>query len=582
MSLLQSKRQGQQEELAWNSPAKVFQYCGLQVIIFKLVRHRVFRLGGESLTESKNEEFSGREWAELLSKERKQSNEKVIITGTFSRTLRINKQDWDKHFTGSGGFAFKQGKEVEIITLKAGDRRTKIPEWVWNSLKASAGERYCITERGGRYYLKKLELTKRKTSVPGITVIDSFDWDIVSRMYADNLDIQRITSGDLKRLLGLVGRFRYDPISPFEKMTGRIGYLGRKELLGRPNKADKQFLPKYEQQFAETQLENGSWEDNTMVSAFNIIKLHETGVASESPALTRGVKWLLSTSEPHGFPGLFMLTDKLVSRFNAWKASQPRGPSGRPHRRTTDGEARRYIEHRDILSSISAWPCELRLTWTSGIAIEALLRCGLHQEPRVIKAINTLLNISERGRWCGCGYFDTRDCNFVPESLDPIDFNRLPVFQFSLDDNSAARLVCDNRHLLALEAGKNRAFLTTRFRSSGECPMVVSKALSFHPRFSGSNFEANSALSSAGYLGMDGVEEEIYLSSVFALLTGMTHAFAAFLVLRSIPVLIRKQGRDGLWREKPIGECPPPSKEESSLMILRALKKFGFLDSLLP
>jgi len=28
--------------------------------------------------------------------------------------------------------------------------------------------------------------------------------------------------------------------------------------------------------------------------------------------------------------------------------------------------------------------------------------------------------------------------------------------------------------------------------------------------------------------------------------------------------------------------CPPPAKEESSFLILRALKQFGFLDTLRP
>ncbi len=534
------------------------------------------------MKEMKTEEFSAEEWAKLLSVERGLNDEKVVITGTLGRILKVNKEDRDKHFPGSVGFAFKQGKEVEIIARKTGGRRENIPEWVWNRLGARPGERYCITERYGRYYLKKLELTKRKTSVPGIIVIDSFKPDIVSRMYADFLDVQRITSRDVERLLGLVGKFRYDPISPFEKMTGRIGYLGRKELLETPNDRDEQFLREYVRQLAEAQLENGSWEDNTMVTAFNIIKLREAGAASDIPVLARGARWLLSTSEPYGFPGLFMLSEKHVSRFNAWKTSQPRGHSGRPHRRTTDVEARHYLEKKDVLSSVSAWPCELRLTWVSGIAIEALLRCGLHQEPRIVKAINTLLRMNERGRWCGCGYFDTREKNYIPASLDPVDFNRLPVLRFSLDDMSAARLACDNHRLLALRVRKGRALLTNRFRSTGECPMVILRALSFHPQFPGSNFEANSAMSCASYLGMDGVEADAYLSSVFGLLAGMIHPFAAFLVSRSIPVLIRKQGKDGLWSEKPVGRCPPPSKEESSFIILRALKKFGFLYSLLP
>ncbi len=540
------------------------------------------RFGGEPVTAPKAQEFSDREWAELLSKEQVLHKEKVVITGKFGPTLRINKKDWEKYFADFGGFEFKEGKEIAIVPLSTGGPKTIIPESVWNRLKASSGDRYCITEREGGYYLKKLDLTERWALIPGLTIIDSFDRDVVERMYSGFFDLQKITSKDLTRLLRFVGKFRYDPISPFEKMQGKIGFLGRKEFFGKLNKKDTQFRHEYIKQFQETQLENGSWEDNTMSTAFNVIKLHEAGDTLENPVMEKGAKWLLSTAEPLGFPGLFMLSEKLVARFNAWKTSQTRGRSGRPHRRTTDVEAHKYLENRDILSSISAWPCELRLTWTSGIAIEALLRCGLQEESRVIKAINTLLKMGERGRWCGCGYFDTRDINYIAESLEPIDFNRIPVFKSSVDEDFVAQLVCDNHHLLALGVGENRAFLTNRFRSTGECSMVVLKALSFHPKFNGSNFEANSALSCAGYLGIDGVEEDAYLSTVFGLLASLNHPFAAFLVLRSIPLLIRRQGKDGLWQEKPIGRCPPPSKEESSFMILRALKKFGFLNALIP
>ena len=530
----------------------------------------------------KGQEFSGREWVGLLSKDRDLHDEKVVVTGKFSPTLKLNKKDWEKRFAGFGGFAFKQEKEINIVPLSSGGPKAKIPEWVWSRLKVSLGERFCITERKGRYYLKKLELTERPTSIPHLTIMDSFGRDVVERKYSGFMDLKRITYKGLERLLHLMGKFRYDPISPFKKMKGKIGYLGRRELIGKSSKTDQQFLNEYVRQFEECQLENGSWQNNAMITASNIIKLQDVGATLQNPVVAKGAKWLLSTAEPLGFPGLFMLSEKLVARFNAWKAGQIRGKSGRPHRRTSDTEARKYLENRDVLSSISAWPCELRLTWTSGIAIESLLRCGLHEEPRVIKAINTLFEMSERGRWCGCGYFDSRERNYITESLSPVDFNRRPVFKFSLDENFAAGLVCDNYRLVALDAGKNQALVTNRFQSTGECSMVVLRALSFHPEFPGSNFEANSALSCAGYLGIDGIEEDAYISSVFGLLTNMSHAFAAFLVLRSIPVLIRRQGEDGLWQENPIGRCPPPTKEESSLMILRALKKFGFLSALMP
>ncbi len=68
---------------------------------------------------------------------------------------------------------------------------------------------------------------------------------------------------------------------------------------------------------------------------------------------------------------------------------------------------------------------------------------------------------------------------------------------------------------------------------------------------------------------------------------------AALAVLRSVPLLIRQQGSDGLWDESAFPQLPHPGaelrpglsvldKETTTLVILRALAKFGFLDSLLP
>ena len=96
------------------------------------------------MTGPEAQEFSGREWVELLSKDLDLHKEKVFITGKFSPTLKIKKKDWEKHFAGFGGFAFKQGKEIVIVSLNTGGPKAKIPEWVRNRLKISSGEKYCI------------------------------------------------------------------------------------------------------------------------------------------------------------------------------------------------------------------------------------------------------------------------------------------------------------------------------------------------------------------------------------------------------------------------------------------------------
>lgn len=112
--------------------------------------------------------------------------------------------------------------------------------------------------------------------------------------------------------------------------------------------------------------------------------------------------------------------------------------------------------------------------------------------------------------------------------------------------------------------------------------MVVRKALSFHPKYHGSNFEANAALLTTWYQAVDGTWGDAYLSTAFGLLARIRHPLSAFMILRSIPLLIREQGLDGLWQERQIGQCPPPAKAESTFMILRTLKEFDFLDALLP
>ena len=230
------------------------------------------------------------------------------------------------------------------------------------------------------------------------------------------------------------------------------------------------------------------------------------------------------------------------------------------------------------------------MTWASGIALEALLRCGQHDEKGVIRAINTLLTMSNGRNWCGCGYFDTREKNYIPDSPGPADFNRFPVWKenwrhgldWFTDEKDVASFVCDNHDRSALGIGARKALLVRNFHSTGECTMVIQRALSLHPDYPGSSFETNVALSCTWYQGSDGSWGDAYLSTAFGLLERALHPIAGFLVLRSIPRLIRQQKKTGLWQEKKIRDCQPPTEQESTFMILRTLRRFNYLERLLP
>ena len=155
----------------------------------------------------------------------------------------------------------------------------------------------------------------------------------------------------------------------------------------------------YNRHLTEKQCDNGSWDDNNMTTAFNLMRLVEAGVTVKDPVVEKGVRRLLSPTEPLGFTGLFILSEKNGCRFNAWKERQGGGK---------------------------------------------------------------------------------------------------------------------------------------------------------------------------------------YLSSMFGMLDRLAHPLSAFLVLRSVPLLIREQRSDGFWHENLKGNCPPPKPEESTFIILSTLKRFNYLDALLP
>lgn len=117
--------------------------------------------------------------------------------------------------------------------------------------------------------------------------------------------------------------------------------------------------------------------------------------------------------------------------------------------------------------------------------------------------------------------------------------------------------------------------------------MVMYRELSHHPTFAGSALETYGTLR-VGYCqnpyGTWGTM--VYTSSMLSFLGCLTHPLAAFLALRSAPLLIRTQNDDGMWQESPLSyegkKLPAPSWTESSFMIMRALKALGLLEALLP
>jgi hypothetical protein len=535
------------------------------------------------------------EWIDLLAADHPPATERVILITKLrkSQTLYIPKAQWSQHFSHFGGIDFNKDREIELTSRKNGGNKIELPQWVMRQLAAAPGDWLCITQRTSKYYLKKLEFGERATDIPGNVVVDTFRNTRVKRVYSIQTDLDSITYASLNRLISQMGRFRRDPISPLKSMDGRIGFLARKELLGGFTRKDKDAIRDYKQQIINRQQPNGSWASNTVETAFNLIRLIEVGETTRTHAVGKAAGWLLSTDEPVGLPGLFMFSQDLVCRFNKWK-ERP-GAEGRPYRKHVRGEMQEFLDNVDILPNVSNTLCELRVTWASAIAIEALLRAGLADEDRVIRAINTLLAV-RRGRWCGCGYLDAKAD--IPPSHQPVDFNRsFPVPLTNADlyrlnwfaTAADARKIACNGDYRALDIGSRKALLVKHFRTTGDCSVVVHRALSCHPKYRGSNLETCAAFECASRQSSYGTWGDAYLSCMFDSMERFRHPLSGFLILRSIPLLIRNQRPDGLWHEERkqrrlrfLKEPAPPPPEVATYMILKALKRYGFLRALCP
>ena len=138
-----------------------------------------------------------------------------------------------------------------------------------------------------------------------------------------------------------------------------------------------------------------------------------------------------------------------------------------------------------------------------------------------------------------------------------------------------------------LQVGKNQAFIDKHSVGMGNCTLGVHEALSYHPDYAGSNLEAIAALEFSRRQSASGYWGDTPCSMIFQVLARLSHPLAAFLVLRSIPGLIRDQHPDGLWNDYgplmgPVNNKTQIREETAdevvTLRILMTLKHFGFLE----
>jgi hypothetical protein len=519
----------------------------------------------------------------------------VVVAGKFRKALKIKMSQWKRHFKGFGGVAFKKGAEIEVIPAKSGGPRAEPPAWVEEKLDRGPDDGLCVTERKGKLYLKKLQLVEIASEVPCCVVVDEFGPGAVKRMYALATPVEQITLAGLRRIVSAMGTFRHDPLGPLKRVEGRIGFLARKEFFAGWRKADKDAIKRYAKDLVAGQLDNGSWRNSTIHTAFRLIRLAEVGATRRQRAVAKACNWLLSSPEPAGFPGMFFCDLPFAERFSAWKDGH--SGSDRFTKSGVEHTKQAFFDNCDVLGLMPG-ACEPRVFWASAVAIEALTRCGLGADPRVVNAIGTFLATGGPA-WCGnCIFMAKQDFSDAARrtAFGGRQTDREHLLEWPTEPAAVMEKVADDpdyghHHYKQWAFGRNRSLLMRKSDEhvgGGGCTLIVNRALSWHPDYRASSLPTLCSRICEYPQGWDGSWAQISLSYIFSLLERLDTPLAAFVALRSVPQLIRRQRADGLWQEDvPAGPrvhpgVHPPPKEASTFMILRTLKHFGFLKSLLP
>ena len=535
-------------------------------------------------------ELTQRNLIGMLSNAVHPADEQVVAIKPLRRSIRFKKDEWNRFFPDWAGIKLKVEDTVQVMPAEDGGPVVEIDDSVRECLKLSKENLIGVTVRDGKFSLKRMEFVELPKAMPGFYAFDSFTDRTVVRTYQTDPDLSVLKADSLDDLLNSVGKLRYDPMAPFQTMPGMLGYLARKEFAGGLSAEDRKWAGGTIDELAAKQAKDGSWQNAVPDTAFNVGRLLDLGCSIEDDSVRKAVDWLLSRPEPVGFPSLYMSSDGFLEKFNDWKKT---GGKGRKGRTTPEGDKKQFRENRDVFGVPDSY-CEARFTWTNGVALGVLLRCGLEQHERVVRGINTLLNMDSRAGWCGCGYFESRthiEPADAPNNFAGVqvpDTNRAHAWNWFSGTDEIKGWSLAQGQVIGLDAGNGQSLLVSAVSNSGDCARVVLRGLSYHPEFAGSNLETMFALRCIAHQCPNGAWRGHYLSFMFGMLERCLHPLSTFAILRSLPLLIRKQRKSGLWDESEEGynthKCqePPPSPEQSSFMILKALSTHGLLESVLP
>jgi len=523
------------------------------------------------------------------------------------------------------------GKSLEI----------ELPEAVRAALPEGEQVACLLVERGNDLELRPVRVEEHEPDVLGPRIIDEVREadegrppEIV-RHVVKGPDYEEWSAARVAELAGVVSAhpFTHDPLAPLSGGDDWIAWKTRKEILDRPEPDDDALRRRLESGVFAEQREDGSWNGHVVRTAYGIHRALSVDVSPDDARLQRAAQWLVDQPEPDGRPGMWMLDE---ARLRKWDARM-RGEEEVEwlefmvhHYTEEDHDLFRAPEPQQIIPTCTRnhhAGCDAMLH-PSATAAMALCGCGHAEHPRLLAYANSMYQLSAMfGYFCACWGILGKDRE-VEDIRD-----RLPDFDSRADERPIALAAVPYGHgrdaedlcalaLLPRYPDIHRPDLsdtngwtpyTSRdlgqegylaldgaYWQNADCWAKPNRALAQLPGWSGSLAEFFAVFQCHLYQTCLGEWNQGYPSGIFRQIAEVTRAtrarhgvegaplacFAASRLLRTVPWLRHHQKDDGLWH---FDELPrhgdqgrPPSPRLGTYHVCSVLHEFGLLDPLLP
>lgn len=191
----------------------------------------------------------------------------------------------------------------------------------------------------------------------------------------------------------LLGQLRHDPSPLIESFEDPLAVRTRREALGWH---DERLATRLVGRIRRRQRRDGSWEGLVLATAESVHGLVDCGLRPQDRALRRACEWLLAQQRP-------------IDR-NLFAGAPPIDLDGLFYTHRVDDEIAWGCEHHpEYRWKPRKTECLSRFAfYTTGTAMAALCRSGLHDHPAVVRGFRDLLRLRGPGgkyytdHWCNC------------------------------------------------------------------------------------------------------------------------------------------------------------------------------------